>query len=122
MIQEMEVTKTKPGVTAQELRDVLKYGEELIGPDYLQRMKEIGLLGDVSFVAELNGGVYLISYYLFGSERKKASAPLKSIPSVQKYMEKIEPLFAGAETIKLSPANSFWTFTDFANLAVDSKP
>lgn len=109
MLQQLEIYKAKDGVTAEELREVLKYGEGLIGGDYLERMKEIRLLGDVSFVAELDGGVYLISYYLFDENRKKAAAPLKSIPSIQKYMEKIEPLFEGAVPVRLPVANSFWT-------------
>jgi hypothetical protein len=108
MVQELEIHKANDGVTAQELREVLKYGEKLIGPDYLQRMKEIGLLGDVSFVAEIRGGVYLISYYLFAEGRKKAATPLVSIPSIKQYMEKIEPLFKGSEPIRLPVANSFW--------------
>lgn len=106
--QELEIHKAKDGVTAAELREVLKFGEKLIGPDYLQRMKEIGLLGDVSFVAEISGGVYLISVYIFSDGRKKASTPLKSIPSIQKYMERIEPLFEGSEPVRLDVANSFW--------------
>ena len=109
MIQELEIYKAKPGVTAKELKEVLKYGEGLIAEDYLKRMKEVGLLGDVSFVAELEGGVYLISYYLFGSNRKEPSTPLKSIPSLNKYMERIEPLFEGAVPVRLPVGNSFWT-------------
>jgi hypothetical protein len=108
MVQELEIHKAKNGVTAQELREVLKYGENLIGPDYLRRMKEAKLLADVSFVAEIEDGVYLISYYLFVEGRKKSSTPLKSVPSIKQYMEKIEPLFDGSDPIRLNAANSFW--------------
>ncbi len=108
MTQELEIYRAKDGVTAQELREVLKYGENLIGPDYLNRMKEIGLSGDVSFVAELEGGVYLISYYLFAVERKASATSTKDIPSVKEYMKRIEPLFEGSKPIRLPMANSFW--------------
>ena len=108
MTQQLEIYKAKDGVTADELREVLKYGENLIGADYLKWMAEIRLLGDVSFVAEIEGGVYLISYYLYGEDRKKASVPLKSIPSLSKYMERIEPLFEGSQPTRLPVANSFW--------------
>lgn len=108
MLQELEIVKAKDGVTVEELRSVLKYGEALIGEDYLKRMKEIRLLGDVSFVAEIAGGVYLFSYYNFQEGRNTASKPLKSIPSLKQYMEKIEPLFEGAELKRLQVANSFW--------------
>ena len=108
MLQELEIVKAKDGVTAEELRSVLKYGEQLVGADYLKRMKEIKLLGDVSFVAEISGGVYLISYYHFEEDRKISSIPLKSIPYLKQYMEKIEPLFEGAELKRLQVANSFW--------------
>lgn len=90
------------------LREVLKYGEALIGDDYLKRMNEARLLGDVSFVAELEGGVYLISIYIFEEDRKKSSVPLKSIPSIKKYMERIEPLFEGSTPVRFPVANSFW--------------
>jgi len=108
MFQELEIVKAKDGVTADELRSVLRYGQELVGEDYLMRMKEIKLLGDVSFVAEIAGGVYLISYYNFEEGRKLPSVPLKTIASLKKYMEKIEPLFEGAELKRLEVANSFW--------------
>ncbi len=108
MLQELEIVKAKDGVTAQELRSVLKFGEGLVGEDYLKRMKEIRLLGDVSFVAEIAGGVYLISYYNFLEKRTEPSVPLKSIPSLRQYMEKIEPHFEGAELKRLQVANSFW--------------
>ncbi len=47
MLQELEIVKAKDGVTAEELRSVLRYGEKLIGEDYLKRMKVIKLLGGV---------------------------------------------------------------------------
>lgn len=109
MLQELEIVKTKEGVTADELKAVLKYGENLVGEDYLKRMKEMKLLGDVSFVAEISGGVYLISYYLFDEGRKKPSVPLKDIATLKLYMEKIEPLFDGSVPQRYPVANSFWT-------------
>lgn len=109
VIQELEIYKANDGVTAEELKKVLKYGQDLAGKDYIKRMKEMGLAGDVSFVAEIEGGVYLISFYLFPENRKPASAELKSIPTLNKYMEKIEPLFEGALPVRLNVANSFWT-------------
>ena len=108
MLQELEIVKAKQGVTADELRSVLKHGEVLVGEDYLKRMKEIKLLGDVSFVAEIAGSVYLISYYNFEEDRKIPTVPLKNISSLKKYMEIIEPLFEGAELKRLQVANSFW--------------
>lgn len=108
MFQELEIVKAKDGVTAEELRSVLKFGENLIGEDYLKRMREIKLFGDVSFVAEIAGGVYLISYYNFEEDRKTPSIPIKAISSLRQYMEKIEPLFEGAELKRLQVANSFW--------------
>lgn len=108
MIQELEVVKAKDGVTSEELREVLKYGEALVGEDYLKRMKEMRLLGDVSFVAEIGGAVYLLSYYHFDDDRKKLSVPLKSIPSLKKYMERIEPLLEGSTPTRLQVGNSFW--------------
>ena len=83
-------------MTVAELKEVLKFGESLAGKDYLDRMKEMRLLGDSSFVAELDGGVYLISYYHWDENRKKPATDLKSIPTLKTYMEKIEPLFAGS--------------------------
>ncbi len=34
MLQELEIVKAKDGVTADQLRSVLKYGEQLVGEDY----------------------------------------------------------------------------------------
>lgn len=108
MNQYLEVCKAKAGVTADELREVLKYGQDLVGADYLKRMNDTQLLGDVLFVAEIEGGVYLISYYLQGDNYTKATSPIKSIPSLAKYMERIEPIFDD-ESPPLPPvANSFW--------------
>ena len=108
MVQEMEITKVNDGFTAQQLRDALKFGENLVGKDYLIRMNELRILGDASFVAEINGGVYLISYYVFENGRPKNPPPIRNISSLNEYMVKLTPFFNGQETVRLPVANSFW--------------
>lgn len=109
MTQQIEVVKARPGVSADKLREMLKYGESLIGNDYLKRMKETGLVADVSFVFENDSGVYLISYYLYPGERQKPSEPLRSIPSLKQYLDQIDPLLEPSTQGRISASNSFWT-------------
>lgn len=109
MYQRMEIFKALPGVTAEELRRELKAGESAIGQDYLEYMATRGLLGDASFVAELEGGVYLVSYYLFAEDSpKKASYPSDKRPAMDAYQERLMKLFGDAKPLHLEIANSFW--------------
>ncbi|MBC7370047.1 MAG: hypothetical protein H7326_00680 [Bdellovibrionaceae bacterium] len=81
-------------------------------------MRQSGLFGDVSFVAEIHDEVYLISHYLCGPDYKKPTTPLEGIPSLKIYLEEIDPLFEGSKPIHLEPANSFWIDPSFKrNLA-----
>jgi hypothetical protein len=109
LIKKLEIHKAKDGVTVEALTEVLKSGQDLIGKDYLKRMRESKLIGDTSFVAKLNGQVYLISFYLLSDEYERPSQPLESLPSLKNYLEKIKPLFEDSQSLQLDTANSFWT-------------
>lgn len=107
MQQELEITKAKDGTTAEELKLLLKEGSDLIGNEYLVRMNKLRILGDASFVVEIQGSVYLISYYNFENKRPINPTPFDS-PNMKIYMDKLRPIFENSETIRLPIANSFW--------------
>ncbi len=111
MYQEIEIVKARSGTLVEELRQALKAGENLIGEKYLQRMKDLRVLGDVSFVTELGGSVYLISYYHFESERPQNPPPIQNDEIFKKYINSLEPFFKGSEPIRIPVANSFWIDT-----------
>lgn len=106
--QYLEIYKAKPGTNAKALEKVLKEGEERIGADYLKRMKELNLIGDVSFVFEYNQTVFLISLYVFGQPPKNKPES-KLIPGMEEYQKLLEPFFDDSKPFKVFPANSFWT-------------
>lgn len=107
MYQELEITKAKDGTKVEELKNLLKKGSELIGKEYLIRMNNLRILGDASFVAEIQNSVYLISYYNFENQRPLNPPPFDS-PHMKLYMDKLRLIFENSETIRLPIANSFW--------------
>lgn len=107
MYQELEITKAKDGTTVEELKNILKKGSDLIGQEYLIRMNNLRILGDASFVAEIQNCVYLISYYNFETQRPQNPPPFDN-PQMKLYMDMLRPIFENSETIRLPIANSFW--------------
>ena len=104
--QMLEVYQAKEGTSAEEPRKALKAGESAIGEDYLAYMRQAGVIGDSSFVVELDGKVFLLSYYLFGPSPDEK--PKMEISGMQAYQETLKPFFDDSELIRRGPANSFW--------------
>ena len=100
--------KAKKGTSAQELRDLLKEGEQHVKDGYLLWMEKINLLGDSSFVIELAGETYLASFYLYG-EKPVGEPKYDEIEGMDEYQEKLSHFFESHEPdFQCEASNSFW--------------
>ena len=106
--ERFEIFKAKKGTDVEELRRVLKHGEELIGDQYKELMRRINLFGDSSIAVQLGEDVYLISYYAYG---QKPDVPPEKvvIDNMDMYQEMLMKFFeADIPMINEGPSNTFW--------------
>jgi|GEM_PF-4745375 len=100
--------KARKGTSAEQLRALLKEGEELVKDGYLLWMEKINLLGDSSFVIELEGETYLASFYLYG-EKPTFEPSYEYIEGMDEYQEKLSHFFESREPdFQCEASNSFW--------------
>ncbi|HWU43885.1 MAG TPA: hypothetical protein VN132_10620 [Bdellovibrio sp.] len=106
--ERFEIFKAKKGTDVEELRRVLKWGEEIIGDQYKARMRSINLYGDSSIAVQLGEDVYLISYYAYG--KKPEVRPEKvAVDNMDKYQEVLMKFFdTDIPMINDGPSNTFW--------------
>jgi|FLYM01.1.fsa_nt_gi hypothetical protein len=105
--ERFEVFKAKEGTDVEELRRVLKQGEEMIGAQYKDRMQHVNLYVDSSIAVQLGDDVYLISYYGYG--KKPDVIPEKAvIDNMDKYQEMLGKFFEGGPPlVNEEPSNTF---------------